>query len=84
MTVKTAARETASHSTRPETPYAEGTTRAATLAATLSHAVLMLRHRTQDLSSQLRRQGTCLGPGLRAQAFDAAFNVVIEGGKNGQ
>jgi hypothetical protein len=34
------------HSTLPSTPYAAGTMRAATLEATLSHAVLMLRGTT--------------------------------------
>ena len=43
MTVITAARDTATRFTSPTTPYADGTTRAATLDATLSHAVLMLQ-----------------------------------------
>lgn len=43
MTVSTAARDTATKLTSPTTPYADGTTRAATLDATLSHAVLMLQ-----------------------------------------
>jgi len=44
--VKMAARHMATHSTLPSTPYAAGITRAATLDATLNHAVFRLRQST--------------------------------------
>ena len=58
MTVNTAASDTASHSTWLTTPYAEGTTSAATLDATLSHAVLMLRAMQSVWAPVLERSGS--------------------------